>query len=78
MEFGQPAATRLRHGDFDVDSVHAAFRKCEQAAAGLRGALLSACMKASLLDGRFLAEERFFVRAIADAIGAPLPPFPET
>jgi Zn-dependent protease with chaperone function len=77
-EFGQPAATRLRQGDFDLDAVHAAFRKCEEAVAGLRGKLLSACMKASLRDGRFLAEERFFVRAIADAIGTPLPPFPET
>ena len=77
MEFGQPVETRFRQGEFDVDSVHAAFRKCEQAGAGLRGLLLSACMKASLRDGRFLAEERFFVRAIADAIGAPLPPFPE-
>jgi hypothetical protein len=77
MEFGQPVETRFRQGEFDVDSVHAAFRKCEQAGAGLRGLLLSACMKASLRDGRFLAEERFFVRAIADAIGAPLPPFAE-
>lgn len=77
MEFGQPAVARLKQGDFDVDSVHAAFRKCEQAGAVLRGALLSACMKASLRDGRFRAEERFFVRAIADAVGTPLPPFPE-
>ena len=77
MEFGQPALARLKEGDFDTDSLRAAFRKCEQAGAGLRGLLLSACMKASLRDGRFLAEERFFVRAIADAVGTPLPPFPE-
>lgn len=78
MEFGQPSQGRCSDDEFDVESLTQAFRKCEQASARLRRSLLSACMTASLQDGLFLESERFFLRAIADAIGSPLPPFPES
>ena len=78
MEFGQPSQGRCLQGEIDVGALTQAFRKCEQASNGLRRSLLAACMRASLHDGLFLQAERFFVRAIADAIGSPLPPFPES
>jgi DnaJ-domain-containing protein 1 len=78
LEFGQPSQSRCLRGEIDVASLTEAFRKCEQASNGLRRSLLAACMRASLHDGLFLEAERFFVRAIADAIGSPLPPFPES
>jgi hypothetical protein len=78
LEFGQPSQSRCLKGEIDVASLIKAFRKCEQASNGLRRSLLAACMRASLHDGLFLEAERFFVRAIADAIGSPLPPFPES
>ena len=78
MEFGQASQGRCLKGEIDMASLTQAFRKCEQASSGLRRSLLAACMRASLHDGLFLEAERFFVRAIADAIGSPLPPFPES
>jgi hypothetical protein len=61
-------------GELSVGRLDAALGACEAASSRVRKSLLEACMRASLHDGVWMPNERLLVRAVADAIGASLPP----
>ncbi len=69
LEADVPASFECRLGRLD-----AALRKLEQASEDIRRRLLKAAVYCVLADGRLAIEELELVRAIADALDAPMPP----
>jgi Zn-dependent protease with chaperone function len=60
--------------ELSVGRLDAALGNCEAASLSVRKMLLEACMRTSAHDGIWMPNERLLVRAVADAIGASLPP----
>ena len=58
-----------------VDELSAALEKFDQASPLVKRTLIYACGKAVMADGMIIGEEAELLRAIADTIGCPIPPF---
>jgi Zn-dependent protease with chaperone function len=75
-----PAADRsgldfLPASDCSLDRIEASLNRYEQAAPPLKRDLLEAASVSVLADGVVCSREAELIRAIADAIGCPIPPF---
>lgn len=75
------AATQVWPGSFkreqvaSVNELGGVLEKFDQASPLVKRQLLIACGKAAAQDGRITSEEAELLRAIADSIGCPVPPF---
>ncbi len=58
-----------------LDRIDAALQKFDCASPTVKRDLLEACAKSVLADGAISSRESELIRAIADAIGCPIPPF---
>ena len=61
--------------DCGLQQIGAALDKFDLAAPMLKKSLLTACGRAVMADEKVVSEEAELVRAIADTIGCPIPPF---
>ena len=61
--------------DCGLGSIGAALDKFDQAAPAVKKALLYACGKTVMADNDIVSDEAELLRAIADTIGCPIPPF---
>jgi Zn-dependent protease with chaperone function/uncharacterized tellurite resistance protein B-like protein len=61
--------------DCGLQQIGAALDKFDQAAPMVKKALLTACGKSVMADGKVVSDEAELLRAIADTIGCPIPPF---
>ena len=61
--------------DCTFDAVEAALHAWEQTAAPLKKICLAACAQTVAADGRIRAREAELLRAIADSVDCPVPPF---
>ncbi len=59
--------------EIPVARIEWALRECEQATVALRGRFLEACVQIALRDGKRFQLELEFIRAVADALGVPVP-----
>ncbi|MGI9244828.1 MAG: hypothetical protein ACR2RV_28755, partial [Verrucomicrobiales bacterium] len=67
-----PMADRAACG---LKQIGLALDKFDQAAPLVKKELLIACGKAVMADGKIVSEEAELIRAVADTIGCPIPPF---
>ncbi len=65
----------LAHEECNLPQIDAAIQKLTGAALPIKKQILHACALVVASDGLVKDEEAEMLRAIADAIGAPLPPF---
>ena len=61
--------------DCGLRQIGSALDKFDLAAPMVKKELLVACGKAVMSDGKIVSEEAELLRAIADTIGCPVPPF---
>ena len=73
----EPDATPLPLAQCSVDQIDAALERLNQVSAPLKRALLQACTEVVATDGRIESSEAEALRAIADSLDCPLPPFVE-
>jgi Zn-dependent protease with chaperone function len=73
----EPDATPLPLAQCSVDQIDAALERLNQLSAPLKRALLQACAEVVATDGRIESSEAEALRAIADSLDCPLPPFVE-
>jgi Zn-dependent protease with chaperone function len=71
--FGLGEAERLDVAQIPVSVIENALGECEQGTAALRGALLKGCVLVVETDGVMTVLEAALLRAVADAVGVPLP-----
>ncbi|MGC6467248.1 MAG: M48 family metallopeptidase [Akkermansiaceae bacterium] len=64
-----------RQGTTSLDDLGKALERFDRASPVLKKELLEACAKAAAADGDLANREAELLRAIADAIGCPIPPF---
>ena len=72
-----PDLTPLPLAECSVDQIDAALERLNQASPPLKRALLQACAEVVVTDGRIEGSEAEALRAIADSLDCPLPPFVE-
>ncbi|MGD0538136.1 MAG: M48 family metallopeptidase [Verrucomicrobiota bacterium] len=73
----EPDATPLPLAQCSVDQLDATLERLNQVSAPLKRALLQACAEVVATDGRIESSEAEALRAIADSLDCPLPPFVE-
>jgi Zn-dependent protease with chaperone function len=73
----EPDVTPLPLAQCSVDQIDAALERLNQVSAPLKRALLQACTEVVATDGRIESSEAEALRAIADSLDCPLPPFVE-
>ena len=61
--------------DCTLDEIDSALNRFDQATPLLKKQLLYACARTVMADDEVKSDEAELLRAIADAIGAPIPPF---
>jgi Zn-dependent protease with chaperone function len=64
--------------DCGLDAIKAALIQFEQSSPTVKRQLIEACTRSVLMDGVISSRESELIRAIADAIGCPIPPFVRT
>jgi Zn-dependent protease with chaperone function len=67
----------VRRGTTSLNELDAVLRRFDQATPLVKRELLVACGKAAAIDGDLSNREAEMLRAVADAIGCPVPPFVE-
>ena len=73
-EAGRPLKTKSA-GECGLEQIDLALKKFEQATPLVKRRLLFACGKTVMADDELASDEAELIRAIADAIGSPIPPF---
>lgn len=74
---GRPLTTKSA-GECGLQHIDAALKKFEQATPLVKKRLLFAAGKTVMADKKLTSDEAELIRAIADAIGSPIPPFVKT
>jgi hypothetical protein len=69
-----PRPVLLPEGEVGIDRLDAALDTLVQAAPALKKQVLQACAACIGVDGRITLEEGEMLRAVADALGCPMPP----
>ena len=73
--FGTGLPTMLAPEECSLVEIGAALDRCDAAAPLVKRAILHACGQSVMMDGEIQSDEAELIRAIADTIGCPIPPF---